>query len=280
MSLRIDKRLVEIGDGLFAYLMTPGSWGFSNAGLIVDGEHSLLVDTLFDKAHTTDMLEAMRRATPAAGNIGTVVNTHANGDHCWGNAQLPDAEIVASKACAEEIPELPPSQVAMLMRAAKILLKLGVAARGLGRLCGAIGIEKVAWLVEAAPFATATLSAFDFRGIELRLPTRTFEGRLDLRVGDTDVELIEVGPAHTKGDVLVHLPASRTVFTGDILFADAHPLVWEGPVSNWIEACRKVLELEPDTVVPGHGPIADTASVRRGESAIGFCVSYSSDNRI
>jgi glyoxylase-like metal-dependent hydrolase (beta-lactamase superfamily II) len=126
-----------------------------------------------------------------------------------------------------------------------------------------IGVDKVAWLVEAAPFATATLSAFDFRGIELRLPTRTFEGRLDLLVGDTAVELIEVGPAHTKGDVLVHLPGSRTVFTGDILFADAHPLVWEGPVSNWIEACRTVLELEPDTVVPGHGTIADTASIQR-----------------
>ena len=263
MTKRIDKRLVELGNGLFAYLMTPGTWGFSNSGLIVDGEHSLLVDTLFDTAHTKHMLAEMERATPAAKTIGTVVNTHANGDHCWGNAQLPDADIVASKACAEEMTDLPPGQVAMLMRASETLLKLGGVARGLGRICKVLGIHKVAWLVEAAPFATATLGPFDFRGIELKLPTRTFEGRLDLRVGDVEVQLIEVGPAHTRGDVLVHLPGLRTVFTGDILFADAHPLVWEGPVANWIAACRAVIDLDPVTVVPGHGPLADTASVKR-----------------
>jgi len=259
----IDKRLIEIGDGLWAYLMTPGTWGFSNAGLIVDGDQSLLVDTLFDTRHTREMLEQMRRVTAAAGSIGTVVNTHANGDHCWGNAQVPNAEIVSSAAAAEEMLELTPRQLSMLSRAASASVRLGGVARGLGRLCAALGIDRVAWLIEAAPFATATFRDFDFSGIELKLPTTTFEGRLDLRVGNVEVQLIELGPAHTRGDVIVHLPQSRTVFTGDILFADAHPLVWEGPVANWIAACNTVLALEPAVVVPGHGPLADAGSVRR-----------------
>lgn len=263
MEQHAEKRLIEIGDGLWAYLMTPGTWGFSNAGLIVDGDQSLLVDTLFDSAHTREMLDRMRRATPAARSIGTVVNTHANGDHCWGNAQVPNAEIVSSSAAAEEMLELTPRQLTMLTRAADAAVRLGGVARGLGRLCAALGIDKVAWLIEAAPFATATLRDFDFSGIELKLPTTTFEGRLELRVGDVEVQLIEVGPAHTRGDVIVYLPRSGTVFTGDILFADAHPVVWEGPVANWIAACNTVLALEPDTVVPGHGPLADVDSVRR-----------------
>jgi glyoxylase-like metal-dependent hydrolase (beta-lactamase superfamily II) len=263
MTNAVEKRLLELGNGLYAYFMTPGSWGYSNSGLIVDGEHALLVDTLFDTAHTRQMLDEMRRVTPAADRIGTVVNTHANGDHCWGNALVPGAEIVASRECAEEMLDLPPSQLALLMRAESTAVKLGGIARGLGRLCGAIGVDRVAWLVEAAPFATATFRDFDFRGIELTPPTRTFEGRLDLRVGDVEVQLIEVGPAHTRGDVLVNVPGMRTVFTGDILFADAHPLAWEGPVANWISACKKVLDLDPVTVVPGHGELTDTAAIER-----------------
>ena len=51
---------------------------------------------------------------------------------------------------------------------------------------------------------------FDFTGIEPTPPTRTFDGRLDLEVGGRPIELIEVGPAHTKGDVLVHSPDDRT----------------------------------------------------------------------
>lgn len=57
---RYEKGLQEIGDGAWAYLLPNGSWGWSNAGLIVDGEESLLVDTLFDERLTADMLAIMK----------------------------------------------------------------------------------------------------------------------------------------------------------------------------------------------------------------------------
>jgi hypothetical protein len=139
----IDKRVHELGDGLYAYLMTPGTWGWSNSGLIEDGGQALLVDTLFDTANTRSMLDALDAVTPAARSIGTVVNTHANGDHCWGNALLPQAEVIASKACAEEMLELPPARMALLMRAARITSALGPFARGLRSLFEAIGVTSV-----------------------------------------------------------------------------------------------------------------------------------------
>ena len=78
--------LHDLGNGGYAWLQPDGGWGFSNAGLIVDGEESLLVDTLFDKPLTGNMLDAMRKAEPrAAKTIGQLVNTHSNGDHCNGN---------------------------------------------------------------------------------------------------------------------------------------------------------------------------------------------------
>ena len=90
--------LHELGPGSYAWLQPDGSWGWSNAGLVVDGEESLLVDTLFDLPLTRAMLDAMRDAVPAARSIDVLVNTHANGDHCFGNELVEGAVIVASRA--------------------------------------------------------------------------------------------------------------------------------------------------------------------------------------
>ncbi|HLM86129.1 MAG TPA: MBL fold metallo-hydrolase [Solirubrobacteraceae bacterium] len=231
------KGLQEVGEGLYAYLQPDGSWGWSNAGLVVDGERTLLVDTLYDLALTREMLSAMRRAVPAAKQIDTLVNTHANGDHCYGNQLVEGARIVASERTAAEMSELPPAAMAALVEQAP----------GMGEL-GAFFLE--------------CFGAFDFKGIELALPEQTFAGGLDLRVGDRELRLIEVGPAHTRGDTLVHAPAERVLFTGDILFSHAHPIAWAGPVSNWIAACDRILAMDVETIVPGHGPIAGPDAVR------------------
>jgi glyoxylase-like metal-dependent hydrolase (beta-lactamase superfamily II) len=58
-----------------------------------------------------------------------------------------------------------------------------------------------------------------------------------------------VGPAHTLGDAVVWVPGDKTLFTGDILFKDAHPVIWQGPVSNWIAALRRLLDMDIETVV-------------------------------
>ncbi len=230
-----EKGLHEVADGVWAYLQPDGGWGWSNAGLVaVDGE-ALLIDTLFDLRLTAEMLGAMRAVT-AGGAIGTVVNTHANGDHCFGNALLAGADIVSSARCAEEMAHLPPSTLAAMMRTAP---DLG----------------------EAGTFVSRIFAPFDFEDIPLTLPTATFDGELELRVGGRTVRLIEVGPAHTAGDVIAYLPGDGVVFTGDIIFHGGHPIVWAGPVSNWIAACDRVLALEPSVVVPGHGPLASVAAV-------------------
>ncbi|MBW2381814.1 MAG: MBL fold metallo-hydrolase [Deltaproteobacteria bacterium] len=251
-----------MGNGIFAYTQLPGSWGWSNAGLITDGDQCLLVDTLFDKKLTAEMLESMRRAAPAAARIGTVVNTHGNGDHCYGNALVADAEIIGTRGCVEDLREAPPSRNQLLMRAAGIIGGLGAGGRVLGRALNAVGIDRVALLADAAPLATALFGDFDFTNNDVVLPTRTFERELSLTVGDKRVELIEVGPAHTLGDAVVWVPKDRTLFTGDILFKDSHPVIWEGPVSNWVAACERLLDMDIETVVPGHGPLTDKSALR------------------
>ncbi len=228
------RGLVEVADGVHAYLQPDGSWGWSNAGLMVADGESLLVDTLFDLRLTAEMLEAM---TPLIQTdpIGTVVNTHANGDHCYGNQLVdgPGVRFVASEAATKEMDEVPPALLAAVMDSAPE---------------GPLGT----WLTHAfGPFA--------FDGIEVPPVTDTFSGRASLTMGDRQVDLYEVGPAHTGGDVMVHLPDAGILFTGDILFIGGTPIMWAGPSSNWIAACNLIATLAPEVVIPGHGPLTDVA---------------------
>lgn len=246
MGWRFTKGLHDIGRGHFAYLQPDGAWGYSNAGLVVDGEESLLVDTLFDERLTAEMLDSMKDAAGVGGgDITTLVNTHANGDHTYGNQLVHNAEIIASKASAGELIEMPPEKMAEIM---KIAPHMG----------------------EAGTFLLDIFKDFDFSGVKLRAPTRTFSGRLDLRVGDKDVRLIEVGPAHTHGDVIVHVPQDKVIYTGDILFIDSTPIMWAGPVGNWLKACDLIMALDVDVIVPGHGPITDKAGVARMRSYLAY----------
>ncbi|MCB0955582.1 MAG: MBL fold metallo-hydrolase, partial [Ilumatobacter sp.] len=112
--------------------------------------------------------------------------------------------------------------------------------------------------------------AFQFDGIDLRLPSRTFEGRLDVEVGGRLVELIEVGPAHTQGDTIAVVPDAKTVYTGDILFIGGTPIVWAGPLANWVAACDLMLGMDVETVVPGHGPVTDKAGVAAVRDYLAF----------
>ena len=61
--MAIHQRSHDLGRGAYAYLQPSGTWGYSNAGLIADGDQSLLVDTLFDERLTAEMLAVMQDAT-------------------------------------------------------------------------------------------------------------------------------------------------------------------------------------------------------------------------
>ena len=197
MKVAYEKGLHELGDGLYAYLQPDGGWGWSNAGLITADGTSLLVDTLYDLHLTREMLAAMAPIVER-NPIDAAMNTHSNPDHCFGNELLPTAtEIYASRATAEEMQALSPQM--------------------LHALKSAPGMPD-----EVRDFVQHAFGPFDYEGITVRLPSQTFEGRLDLQVGDRGVSLIELGPAHTGGDTIVHVPGSGTVFTGDLLFIDGH----------------------------------------------------------
>ena len=117
-----SKGIHDLGNGCYAYLLPDGSWGWSNAGLIVDGDASLMVDTLFDLRLTAEMLAAYRASVPAAKEIGILVNTHADGDHTFGNQLVEGARIIATQGTVDDFARFDPAAVLGRIAEAGIIL--------------------------------------------------------------------------------------------------------------------------------------------------------------
>lgn len=227
-----STELKQITPGVFVWQPGQGAtWGLANCGLVVSQGQGLLVDTPYTPAFTDAFLTASRTAAGSDVSLDRVAVTHANGDHTWGLQRLPGAEVIATHAALEhQCVEPKPEQLHALVHDTDP-----------GRPMG--------W------YFRHHFGKFDFSEVQVVPPTTTFTGRHDLQVGAIPVELHEVGPAHTVGDLIVHLPEQHMVFTGDIAFAGDHPSHWAGPLSRVAGACRRVLSLDPEWIVPGHGPL-------------------------
>jgi 2-keto-4-pentenoate hydratase/2-oxohepta-3-ene-1,7-dioic acid hydratase in catechol pathway/glyoxylase-like metal-dependent hydrolase (beta-lactamase superfamily II) len=231
------RGLHNVGDRVWAWMLPDGGYGWSNAGLVAGEGASLLIDTLFDLHLTREMLTAMQPITDGA-PITDAVITHSNGDHTHGN-QLLDAavRIIAATGTAEEVAHgMAPEMLAMTQVA-----DLGPA---------------------GTPYVRERFGPFDFTGITLRNADVTFDKNLHTEVGGRPVDLVNLGPAHTAADTVVHIPDAGVLFAGDLLFIGCTPIVWAGPIVNWIAACDAMIALDAPTVVPGHGPITDPDGIR------------------
>jgi cyclase len=241
------RGLHDLGDGCQAWLEPPGGWGLANSGVVVGDSEVLVVDTQNDMALAAALRDAVDAA--AAGKpVTTVVNTHADGDHWNGNLYYEDARIVASQATVSEMKDmwLDPARLSSMAN--------GDTAFG----------RFVRWRT----------AAFDYAGWRPVYPTETFSGASSIGLEGRRVEVAEVGPAHTQGDTVVHVPSAGVVYAGDVLFTDSTPIMWAGPLSRCIAACDRILSWQPRLVVPGHGPVVDASGVVAVRDYLEFVLQY------
>jgi cyclase len=206
----------EVASHVFAYVQATGQTGISNAGLIVGADGAVAVDALMVPSMTLKLVAAIRKTTRK--KVGALINTHHHLDHTGGNSFFGGATIIATAKCRAELaPGFPP--VPLLQR-------------------------------------FMPRFAREFAGLELALPSVTFDDRLVIHDGEREMHLWHPGtPAHTSGDALVFLPRERVVFAGDLAFHYVTPLAFQGHVGHWIAAVDRVLALDAEVIVPGHGPI-------------------------
>jgi glyoxylase-like metal-dependent hydrolase (beta-lactamase superfamily II) len=250
---QFEGGLTEVGSGIHTWLQPNGLLGESNAGLVVGDGASLLVDTLWDPRLTRRMLAAMAPLTAGA-PIETLVNTHSDGDHWWGNQEVAGAEIVATEAATAVMAEESPAEM-------KRFGALAAALRRAGSM--PLPYPRRGDVATIAAYVGEALGPFAFDEVRLVPPVRAFSGELTLDVGGREVRLIEVGPAHTAGDLIVWIPDARIAIAADILFIGVTPIMWAGPLERWVAALERLLDLGADRFVPGHGPVCGPDEARR-----------------
>jgi len=160
---RYAAGLTQVAPGVHAWLQPNGAWGEANAGLVVGAGESLVVDTLWDLPLTRRMLAAMGPVVREA-PIRTLVNTHGDGDHWWGNELVGAEEIVATEAAAaHEMKAVTPGSMAALRRLGSAL-----------ELAGRAPLPRGASLRSSGRFLQGMAGPYDHSGITLTRPTRTF----------------------------------------------------------------------------------------------------------
>jgi cyclase len=214
-SLR-PPQLVEVSDGVYAYIQDDGSWWINNTGILVGRTSVTAIDSCSTEARTRALLDTIGRLSPAA--VGLLVNTHHHGDHTHGNHLFgPGTTIVAQERCRDEV------------------LVAGVP----GARQAAIW-DGPEWgeVVLAPPVLTFT------DGITVWVD----DLRCEVRHLGT--------PAHTTNDSVIWLPERSVLFTGDLLFHGGTPFLLMGSLAGALESVAALADFGATTIVPGHGPVA------------------------
>jgi len=178
--------------------------------------------------------------------IEYVINTHCDGDHCWGNQLFRDKTIIATHACIRQMRETQPHSLLALKLGGRLLRRLPLP--GLDRF---------------GHYMARMFEPYDFAGLHVTEPREGFSGQKGISVNGIEVVVIEVGPGHTDGYAIVFIPGERVVYAGDIVFFGSTPVMWSGPLERLMEGVKRLLTLEADIIVPGHGPVGTRAEVQR-----------------
>ena len=190
-----------------------------------------------------------------------VINTHEDADHVWGNQLFEGAEIIAHRSVPERM-----KKVAEPKERQKLL-------HGVGRFLTRLLLKKLHPGLEAA--GEQLLEDYNFDGIKLALPTTLFDARYELNLDGHEAHLIYVGPCHQVGDTIIHVPGERVVFAGDVLFRQCTPVGWTGSYEKWFKCLDLLIELDPEVIVPGHGPICGIEGVREMKAYLQYVLDES-----
>ena len=206
----------------------------SNAGFVITDEGVVVVDALGSPELARRLLLEIRKLTALP--VKYVIVTHYHADHIYGLQVFKEAgATVVAHALAREYLGSDAAQQRLQSSRRDIAPWVDASTRL---------VPPDMWVGQADPRADTIL-----------------------RLGGTEFLLRPVGPSHTPEDLVVHVPALRVLFAGDLLFRGRLPFVGQADSGGWIRALNRLLALQPKVVVPGHGaastePLADLAMTR------------------
>jgi cyclase len=231
----------------------------SNSVFIVGKDDVIVVDSQFTIRRTQAVMAAID--VVADSRVKTLINTHWHDDHTFGNqvypGTFPGVEIIAHANTKRDMETAGVENRAKQVAGGADALKLF---RDAVQSQTAIDGTPMSPEERAAYLSTITIVdgyLSEQPRFELTLPTRTFTNKLVLKQGDRVVELRYLGPAVTRGDAVVWLPAKRVLITGDLVSYPV-PFAYGCDLDGWIRSLDELIALKPDYVIPGHGGVAQS----------------------
>ena len=195
--------------------------GDPNTGVIVGDESVLVLDTQATPVMAQDVIRRIREVTDKP--IEYVLLTHYHAVRVLGAAAYGARHIIASQDTRDLIVE-----------------------RGEQDKASEIGrFPRLFRNVESVPAG-------------LTWPTMTFTGQMTLWLGSLEVQLLQLGRGHTKGDTVAWLPQQKILFSGDLVEFDATPYAGDAYFSDWPATLDAVAALQPRQLVPGRGAALTT----------------------
>ena len=194
--------------------------GLTNAGIIIGDDSVLVIDSLRVPSFARDLIQDVKTITDKP--IGFVIDTHSHWDHSWGNEEFPDATIIGHKNCYAEM----------------------------------IDVE---WNEEWRKKVVSSNDPWSEEGnlVNITPPNMTFETSMQLYFGGRELDLKYFGRAHTSGDIYIHLPKEKIVFTGDVAQDGGVPYLGDCYPADWPETDNQLASLPIEQFMSGHGPIGD-----------------------
>ncbi len=217
----IPIKVTEVAPGLFYQYHHQEP---NNAFLVTD-EGVLVIDARQHPRRAEELLATIRKYTDKP--IKWVVNTHAHGDHYFGNSvfKREGAIFIAHRDTA-------------------------------GMMKSHLGIEM------KRRMGYFKQRQYDPGEVKLVLPDVTFDSKLTLTLGGRTIELLYLGPGQNPGDTLVYFPKERVIFTGGPFSKNSWPNPSFTPsMSNWVEMLRKIAAMDVDIYLGGHGDIGNKQDV-------------------
>lgn len=202
--------------------------GDPNTGIVIGDDAVLVADTQATPAMAADVIRRIREVTDKP--IKYVVLTHYHAVRVLGASAYQPQQILASQDTYDLIVE-----------------------RGEQDKASEIGrFPRLFRNVETVPAG-------------LTWPTMTFSGKMTLWLGKLEVQLLQLGRGHTKGDTVVWLPGEKTLLSGDLVEFDATPYAGDAYFQDWPQTLDNIAALKPEALIPGRGPaLKGTAQVGKG----------------
>jgi cyclase len=239
----------QIGNGVHAWIGANGDW---NAGAVETPNGLVAIDAQQTKALGQQFRQAIEKASARPASL--LIDTHFHLDHTAGNVVFADVPIAAHVKTLELMRAYVGSMDGTRWTVSDPVVKLRL-------LFGSNIQELVPPGDPLAPWFEARMNREGGQPIELVAPSETFAGHLAIPCASDTLYAEYWGPAHCDGDLVVRLPRQRIAFLGDLLFVGRFPWLGDCDLDGWIARLDRVLALDIDTIVPGHGRVSTPREV-------------------